>query len=271
MLHFSSHRSIFQNDALNGIMNWGFAPFFGVPCGVYRLHHCIMHHIENNHALDTSSTECYRRDSWSDFFTYWVRFAVLIWVELPYYTLVCKRYDHFRAFCVGMGLWILSIVSLWTFVSPLATFWVFLVPHAIAMSAMAFGNWSQHIFVDPKNPSSNYALTYNCIHCPGNQLTFNDGYHVIHHLNARLHWSELPEYFVKHRGNFLDERAITFHGVHFMDVGIMVMTKQLRKLAQHYVHLGPKDSAPTLEAVEARLRCMLEPMPHPQAPPKKAA
>mmetsp|Transcript_4617 Transcript_4617/g.16796 ORF Transcript_4617/g.16796 Transcript_4617/m.16796 type:complete len:84 (-) Transcript_4617:416-667(-) len=54
-----------------------------------------------------------------------------------------------------------------------------------------FGNWSQHIFVDPKKPDCNYHLTYNIINTPLNQKTFNDGYHLEHHVQSRRHWSEV--------------------------------------------------------------------------------
>lgn len=40
------------------------APLLGVPPGMYRLHHCIMHHSGNNRwSLDASSTERYQRDN----------------------------------------------------------------------------------------------------------------------------------------------------------------------------------------------------------------
>ena len=50
MMHFSSHRTIFHNDILNELQVkasseslatevWLYAPFFGVPIGVYKLHH----------------------------------------------------------------------------------------------------------------------------------------------------------------------------------------------------------------------------------------
>jgi hypothetical protein len=55
---------------------------------------------------------------------------------------------------------------------------------------------SQHIFVDPTKPDSDYTLTYNCVAHADNQQTFNDGYHSIHHLNSRTHWSEMPQKFL---------------------------------------------------------------------------
>ena len=53
------------------------------------------------------------------------------------------------------------------------------------------------MFVNPKAPGSAYGMTYNCIACGNNALTFNDGYHIQHHLNSRTHWSELPLRFVE--------------------------------------------------------------------------
>jgi hypothetical protein len=45
---------------------------------------------------------------------------------------------------------------------------------------------SQHVFVDPSRPRSDYSLAYNCVACPDNQRTLNDGYHIVHHLNSQV-------------------------------------------------------------------------------------
>ena len=47
---------------------------------------------------------------------------------------------------------------------------------------------SQHIFIDAGQPGNPYHFTYTCINCTDNQRSFNDGYHVGHHLNSKLHW-----------------------------------------------------------------------------------
>ena len=259
-MHFSSHRPIFKSGLLNESIVWLFAPFFGVPCGLYKVHHVVMHHIENNHDFDVSSTEHYQRDSLWHFLCYWFRFTVLIWAEVPFYTYRVRRWDLTSTVFAGGGIYVALVLFLAKCVSLHATVWVFVVPFAVAFFAMSFGNWSQHIFVNPDNPESNFELTYNCIDAPGNQTTFNDGYHIIHHWNARLHWSEMPKYFHDNREKHITAGAVTFRGIHFFDVGILVMTKQLRKLATHYVHLGIKEDAPTIDEIEAKLRSWLTPI-----------
>lgn len=56
---------------------------------------------------------------------------------------------------------------------------------------------SQHIFINPAAPHSPHGMTYSCVGHPDNQHSFNDGYHVQHHLNSRLHWSQLPARFIE--------------------------------------------------------------------------
>lgn len=274
MLHYSTHRPTFVRNCtfLNNYVNWVLTPFYGIPCGVYRIHHCVMHHIENNHEWDISSTETYQRDSLLHFLMYYLRFSVMIYIEVPIYCIKAKRWDGLKECAVGMVTWASAVACLAKFVNFWATFWTLLIPVVICFLAMSFGNWSQHIFVDPAKPESNYHLTYNCIDSWVNQRTFNDGYHVIHHYNARMHWSEMPEHFHSEtaQAKHLEEGALTFRGIHFFDVGILVMTGRLDKLAKHYVHLGSAETAPSLQAIEQRMRSWLKPMAAVKGAKKKA-
>lgn len=37
------------------------------------------------------------------------------------------------------------------------------------------------MFVDPDTPADDYTLTYNCLACPDNQKTYNDGWAGVQH------------------------------------------------------------------------------------------
>mmetsp|Transcript_136720 Transcript_136720/g.332361 ORF Transcript_136720/g.332361 Transcript_136720/m.332361 type:complete len:376 (+) Transcript_136720:279-1406(+) len=265
MLHFSEHRAVWTGPTavgakvLNNLNPVVLAPFFGMPSGMYYLHHVVMHHIENNvFPYDVSSTMPYQRDNFLHFLHYWVRFVVAAWIELPYYAFFRKRY----LLCVGSLscalFYIWMITSLWAYDSVATTF-VFLIPFGICSFALMFGNWSQHIFIDPDRPFSNYALTYNCMNTPENQLTFNDGYHINHHIHSRLHWTQLAENFCDKLGKFAAEDAFVFTGLGFFDVGLYTMTGQLHKLAKHYVHYGQVERSD--EEVVEEFKRRLVPIP----------
>ena len=65
-------------------------PFFGVPPGVYRLHHCVMHHVEGNAPGDMTSTQRFQRDSALHFVLYVAAMLASI-LLLPVYALTRAR------------------------------------------------------------------------------------------------------------------------------------------------------------------------------------
>ena len=113
-------------------------------------------------------------------------------VELPYYAWKRDRKDMAVSSTACILGCLVGYYILYQF-NPVGTFWVFLMPMFLGSFFLMFGNWSQHIFVDPRKPECNYHLTYNVINTPNNQSSFNDGYHIEHHLQSRRHWTELPE------------------------------------------------------------------------------
>ena len=52
---------------------------------------------------------------------------------------------------------------------------------------------------------SNYGLTYNCINHFENQKTFNDGYHITHHVTSHLHWREMPLHFIRNIDRWIED------------------------------------------------------------------
>eukprot|EP00894_Picocystis_sp_ML_P003519 jgi/Pico_ML_1/54036/g455.t2 len=112
-----------------------------------------------------------------------------------------------------------------------------------------FGNWSQHVFIDPKAPQNCYRMTYNCINCADNQKTFNDGYHIIHHLNSKLHWTQLPIQFMETIEKHIEEGALVFEGIGFFDVGLAIFTGRLDWLADSAPPAATKEDTLDVEVV----------------------
>jgi fatty acid desaturase len=51
-----------------------------------------------------------------------------------------------------------------------------------------------------------------------NARSFNDGYHVLHHLNGRTHWSELPDALAASLERHAARDALCFIGISFFEV-----------------------------------------------------
>lgn len=115
-----------------------------------------------------------------------------------------------------------------------AATWTLVVPFFFSSFALMLGNWSQHAFVNPDRPRSAAGMTYSCLNHPDNQRTFNDGYHIQHHADSRLHWTLLPQRFMETLPQLAAEDALVFHGIHFFDVGIAgAPTNQPRPRSRH--------------------------------------
>jgi len=223
LFHYTTHNPTSQ--ALTWYSAWIISPFFGLPFDTYKYHHIYMHHAENNQRpWDTTTTLPYQRDNFCHFLAYWLRHAVGVSFELPYRTFM--RRSAWDAFVLVAKL-VSDIVLKYVLYQyyPNATLWLLIVPYWMTTGALMFGNFSQHIFVDPEKFESNMHLTYNCIGKGSlNDRIFNDGYHILHHENGKLAWNKLPETFGENWREYDDAGAFCFKGLDFFGVGVLVMT-----------------------------------------------
>jgi len=91
-----------------------------------------------------------------------------------------------------------------------------------------------------------------------NQYAFNDGYHVTHHINSRIHWTDMPYEFLINLDKYAENQVVIFDNLGFFDVGILVMTGNWDKLYEHYVHLGTQKKS--RDEVVADLKLRLKPI-----------
>ncbi len=244
MLHNTSHRPLFKRQYkwMNQIIPWVFGPFVGQSPETYFSHHIGMHHPESNLENDLSSTMHYQRDSLTSFLAYWLRFLFLGMFELTRYLYRRGRLKLMRWALVGELSYFAAVGLLLWFNWP-AALTVFVIPFAAARLGMMTGNWSQHAFIDPKDPGNDYKNSIVCVNSRYNRRCFNDGYHIGHHVKPNRHWTDMPADFDANRARYAAENAVVFQGTDYPMIWAMLMFKRYDALARRFVELRetPRD------------------------------
>ncbi len=256
MLHCTTHRRFFRKefDILNHYLPWVLAPFFGQSPETYRAHHIGMHHVENNLEPDESSTMPYQRDSGRDFIKYFLRFLFTGIFTLVQYLFSRNRNKLAWQTVRGELLFIL-FCTVMCFVNWQATLVAFILPFlAFRLVAMA-GNWVQHTFICPEEPGNDYRNSITCINVKFNRKCWNDGYHISHHINPMMHWTEHPKFFRDHLAEFGKNRSVIFAGLNYTDVFILLLRDRYDLLAKRFVDVGNnfKDDGEVISFLQSRV------------------
>lgn len=239
MLHNTSHCTFFKRkyNWANNIIPWLLGPFFGQSPETYFSHHVGMHHVENNLEEDCSTTMFYQRDSFRGFMMYYLEFFFIGLIELTNYFRRKKRRKLMKKVIRGEFSFFLLCAAL-CFVSWQATLFVFIIPFVFARFAMMVGNWGQHAFIDADDPANNYRNSITCINSVYNRRCFNDGYHIGHHLQPRLHWTEMAPDFLQHKHQYAEQRSVVFEGIDYFYIWLLLMLKRYDVLAKYFVNVG---------------------------------
>jgi fatty acid desaturase len=227
---------------------WGVCPFFGHTPETYFVHHMAMHHVENNMPDDASSTLAYRRDSVRDFCKYVARFLFLGFRDTFMYLFNRKRKKLYMRLTYGEWSFIAFCIAM-CFVNLQATLWIFIIPFVFARIVMMLGNWTQHSFIDEKDPENNYTSSINCINTKYNHTCWNDGYHTVHHVRPYMHYTDLPEEFLRMKNTFSEKKTLIFDGIHYLHIFIYLMQKRYDKLADNLVNINGNTFASREEAI----------------------
>lgn len=257
-LHQTSHHKLWKKEYwyMNSYLELVIAPLMGMPPGTYYVHHVMMHHIENNvFPYDVSSTMPHQRDSWPALGMYIFKYFTAALIYLPYYAFKRGRVQLVVYIATAWLLYFGGATTMYAF-NPVWTTWLF-INYAVVGCLLMKGNFAQHMFIDPSDPFSNYKLAFNCINHKHNLMTYNDGYHIIHHANSRLHWREMPLYFEKNIEKFAQNDALVFNDINNDKVFGLVFSGNWAGLYSHWVQLTPKER--TLEEFTELCKIRLEP------------
>jgi fatty acid desaturase len=239
MFHCICHRKLFKKryQWLHTYITWLICPLFGHAPEGYHSHHLGMHHIENNLPDDTSSTMGYQRDSLRNFLAYFFNFLFLGVKDTILYLYYHKRRKMYLRFTAGeFAFYIFCIVL--GFVNLKAALVVFIIPVLFARLVMMLGNWTQHAFIDSSEPDNLFTSSINCINTPYNNVCWNDGYHIIHHLRPGMHYTDMPNEFLKQAPLFAANKALVFDGLHYLHIFTYLLTRRYDKLADNLVNIN---------------------------------
>ena len=239
MLHCICHRKLFKKPYqwLHTYITWIVCPLFGHTPESYFSHHMGMHHMENNLPEDSSSTMGYQRDSLRGFLMYYINFLFLGFRNTVLYLYYRGRKKMYVRLSWGETSFY-TLCILLCFVHLKAALLVFIVPFLFARLVMMLGNWAQHAFIDPVDPENIYTSSIMCINTAYNKTCWNDGYHIIHHLRPGMHYTELPEEFIRQKDILAQNKALVFDGIHYLHIFIYLMTKRYDKLAARLVNIN---------------------------------
>jgi len=256
MLHCTSHRVLFKKSWMKHIIPWAIGPFFGQTPQSYLVHHIGMHHIEDNLKADLSSTMRYQRDSLAGWLHYWLSFLFTGLPRLAAYHYRRPSKKMFWRLVAGEGaFW--ATVAVLAYVDWRATLVVFVGPVLFVRTLMMAGNWGQHAFIDAENPADQYRASITCINTRYNKRCFNDGYHILHHVKPRTHFTEYPVEFEAMRAEYGRRDSIVFDGLDFFEVWALLMLGRKDVLARRFVRLPGAPNRTDEEVIalfDARLR-----------------
>lgn len=263
MLHNTSHRRLFKREynLWNLYIPWVLGPLCGETPETYFAHHVGMHHAEENLREDLSSTMPYQRDRLTHWLFYFFRFLFAIVIELSMYMGRKGRQKLRRRMLIGeIGWWVVAL-GLGALVSWQAAATVYLIPVFIVRFMMMAGNWAQHAFIDPSDPTDPYKSSITCINTRYNRRCFNDGYHIGHHEAMTRHWTDMPADFERKKHRYVERDAVIFEGIDYFQVWLYLMLGRYDWLANRFVDL--REIPRSKQEIADMLRARTAPVPYP--------
>jgi beta-carotene hydroxylase len=194
LMHNHVHRGVFASRLLNGLYAWWLSLFYGVPAFTWIPTHNQNHHRYLNGPEDhTRTTRLGARDTLLHALVYPLASG---WWQLPDLRAYLRRQSSSRPY-IDMAVLAGGHVSLLALAIALhgvargaLTYALCLgVPALLAPSFMMFTNYVQHAGCDPASADGH---SRNFVSPLMNWLTFNGGFHTVHHEQPGLHWSLLP-------------------------------------------------------------------------------
>jgi len=242
-----------------GCINQYFIAFFyGQVPGTYYAGHNKIHHRWHNDIDDAhSNADLDRTKLWSitiflpRFFIYWSGISSLL--------LFLKRREMQLAseMMLGMVLYYVPLVLLLLYDWEFALGY-YVYPFMESMTFLGLIAYLWHAWIDPNDPQNQYINSVTIL--DGEDNIWNEDYHVVHHHQPHIHWSEVPAYFEKTKHLYAENRATIFKNTEEGKLLYMLFAGKWDDMARHFVDLNGKmthqeKKALILERLSFKVNC----------------
>jgi fatty acid desaturase len=255
-MHMQSHRRLWHKRLrlLDVAPTWLVSPWIGEPPFLFATEHVLNHHAHDNGPADLSCTMHYQRDSWRDLGRYLASFLAgragvaglsrIVWAR-------ARRPWSWRFHLGQLLFWTLLLAMLW--IDWIAAVLLVAVPYIFVQAANRANNWTEHAFINPECPHDPLGNAYTIVASRFNSAdSYNEGYHATHHRHPGLPNHLWPQSFQDEIEAYRAADHLVFQGTGSNDIFFMLMMKDYRALASHYV--AWPDRPRTEEEVVAMLR-----------------
>lgn len=190
--HNTVHAPMFRERWANRVVQVVLTLTYGHPVSAFVPGHNLSHHrfTQTDRDLMRTSKLRYRSNLVNQILFGWVVGPPIFASNLRFaMTMRTRRPRWFRQLMLETLAFVGFVVGAFL-VDPLSALLFVVVPHQYAAWGIMGINYVQHDGCDassPWNHSRNFTGRWV------NLITFNNGYHGIHHMHPSLHWSLLPE------------------------------------------------------------------------------
>ncbi len=197
LAHNHHHSPMWNSRALNVITGYWLTLFYGGPAIGWLAIHNRSHHAHSN-APELDCTSTHNVADRNDLL------GLLLYIPASMGRFVRQTHQALRA------IYKKSPARFWFHVSDLAFLYgvmvillvidwrkallYLVVPQQVAITSIAHFNFFQHAQTDG---SSKYNVSRNFVGRFLNLYLFNSGFHTVHHLAPKLHWSEAPAHHAR--------------------------------------------------------------------------
>lgn len=190
--HNSVHTRVFRSKHMEHAWHHLLSLTYGHPVCTFVPGHCISHHKYTQTPKDAMRTSKLRyRWNLLNLLLYQPTVALDVFkMDVRYSLLMRHCRDQYFWTCVQEWLFLLLTQAALIALDPKKFVMFVYLPHLWAQVAIVTMNHLQHDGCDDEINSINSAR--NFVGPVINFFTFNNGYHLVHHLKPKLHWSLLP-------------------------------------------------------------------------------